>query len=47
MYPEIINACINFINKLKNDFKGITFQYYKKYKIRRDKLLQTTLHKKD
>ncbi|EXE94093.1 hypothetical protein J588_0001 [Acinetobacter sp. 1578804] len=27
MYPEIINACINFINKLKNDFKDITFQY--------------------
>ncbi|PPC02301.1 hypothetical protein SOI71_04310 [Acinetobacter pittii] len=27
MYPEIINACIYFINKLKNDFKGITFQY--------------------
>ncbi|EMT0928789.1 hypothetical protein ABT260_000740 [Acinetobacter baumannii] len=27
MYPELINACTSFINKLKNDFKGITFQY--------------------
>ncbi|EPJ8505839.1 hypothetical protein M1J14_003351, partial [Acinetobacter baumannii] len=24
MYPELINACTSFINKLKNDFKGIT-----------------------
>lgn len=27
MYPELINACTNFIYKLKNDFKGIIFQY--------------------
>lgn len=27
MYPELINACTSFINNLKNDFKGITFQY--------------------
>lgn len=26
-YPELINACINFINNFKNYFKGITFQY--------------------
>ncbi|VAX43675.1 hypothetical protein [Acinetobacter calcoaceticus] len=26
-YPELINACTNFINNLKNDFKGVTFQY--------------------
>jgi len=26
-YPELINACINFINNFKNNFKGIIFQY--------------------
>lgn len=26
-YSELINACTNFINNLRNDFKGITFQY--------------------
>lgn len=26
-YPELINACINFINNFKNNFKVITFQY--------------------
>jgi hypothetical protein len=26
-YPELINACINFINNFKNNFRGITFQY--------------------
>ena len=26
-YPKLINACINFINNFKNNFRGITFQY--------------------
>jgi len=27
IYSELINACTNFINNLRNDFKGITFRY--------------------
>jgi hypothetical protein len=27
IYSELINACTTFINKFKNDLKGITFHY--------------------